>query len=631
MPFIRCSARMSFYPSIARISTISPCVAARGFGQYGLGKGRAIACARLSQLPNLRNSERCVSGSKLIGSSKTLAQTRDKTFKTQNYARQTKAPSTKEDRNGKAGRRNPALQRYISDVVVGSSAISDDEIDSDERTNLFDSHNRNQKRSSSKSASRNLEPVSSYDDFYGDDDSMNPNDVEKDLDDFMVMKDYQMELEEEESNKTRSRVFDGATSTSGNTLETRRGFIEQFGEYDNSSVLRVIRNRMTFYNSDTDEVMVQGLLAHVLNDSSSTTHKCLSAGITSFCRLPENRLQELASVELTSMFAKFLCRVADSLDTDTFCEGFVMLVRLHCTLLPAEIEILEKQCLNRMKSWDLDRMLLVSDCWLCLRQNKISYHQNMLSLATLYYGSELSAQHVTQMFYIIGMCKTVPAKGTVLKLLRIIQKSIGELSWLEMSAICFGLLKGGIPLSESSDKFLWALTRRFIYGLQSDQIDTYSATTIMRYISRRYHLDVDTFNVLATYLTPKINQNCAHIHVAQVAAAFAKTRMFHKALMDSIVSSVLYHRIPQRTKDIHLLLWSFGRFNYKPADSEKFFQLLIQTLHAKLASHVDYPLILLRCLVSLTFLEYYPTTLIDQAFSPDFLQICDGKKLIPYW
>ncbi|XP_072038102.1 FAST kinase domain-containing protein 5, mitochondrial-like [Amphiura filiformis] len=413
-------------------------------------------------------------------------------------------------------------------------------------------------------------------------------------------------------------------------------FMLQSSGYNNSCMVKVLKHQTKSYDAKTDDANVIQLVECCTKNHHKVPSNVLKAGVKSLCKIPADKLDILVGFELPFLLPKVACESVETLTSDVVCDLLLAMICLHCKLSSDEAEILDKECLKHLNSWDLKTMLLVSDCWLHLGPEfKLSYHEDMTELVVndIYYGTELTEQDVVQLFYIMRLSKTcLKVRGVYTKLLKIVTSSLNSLSWSEISNICFSMVKVKVFKEEQDRNFLNALSEKFIDGLRNKEVDMYATTGIMRCLARCYYEDEKAFDALAEYLTPIIqggqdadtSGNYTKLHIGHVAMAFAKVRMFHKPLMDAIVDHVLYSDSRHRTKDVNLILWAFGRLHYKPEEhSDRFFQQLIQELRFKEFSKEMYPETFLGSLVSLTFLGYYPDVLINQVFSPAYLQICD--------
>ena len=434
-----------------------------------------------------------------------------------------------------------------------------------------------------------------------------------------------MSLHDSEEDDTEdSNEFSGAY-----IHKHKRGFMTKSAEYSKSCVLNVLCSRMKCYNPEVDDSNTETLVNCVSNNEEISID-VLSKGVKSFTHLPAEKLDKYERInELPVLMTKYVSLLSHKCDSDVFCDALLTMVRLHCVPSRNEVSTLHQQCLKHLRSWDLHTMMLVSDCWIYLGQDKLSYHQEMTDVASsdLYYGDILTTQNVTQLLFTLSLCKTSPSPGVISKLLNIVRNCLGDMTWPEIGIICFALVKIRTPRDERSISFLTTLSKKFIRGLQASEIDMYAITQVMRCLSRCYFYDVPTFDALEASLTPivrdKPNQN--ELRVGHIAMAFAKVRMFYKPLMDAIIHHVDTNQRLCRTKDAHLLLQAFGRLYYKPQHSEQFFQYLVSFLNTRHSQIHSFPETLLGSLVALSFLEYYPAGLFDKAFSSEYLQQCEGK------
>ncbi len=416
-------------------------------------------------------------------------------------------------------------------------------------------------------------------------------------------------------------------------------FMLQADGYNNSCAKNVLENRTKYYDAETDDANVNRLV-DCLAEDHNVPLDILAEGVKSLCKVPDGKLDALVGLQMPYLLPQVVCRSVGHLASDVLRDVLLAMSRLHCKLSSDEVKVLDTECRRHLNSWDLKTMLLVSDCWLHLTPDvRISYHKEMVEVAAddVYYGTELTEKDVVQLFFIIRLSKTSPEnRGVISKLLRTAAESLNSLTWAEIANICFGMVKMTIFREELDRNFFNALSQKFIDGLRKKEIDMYCTNCIMRCLARCYFEDVETFDALAEYLTPVLqsgmqdtqtSEKYKQLHIGHIAMAYGKVRMFHKPLMDAIVDHVLYSDSRKRTKDIHLLLWAFGRLHYKPPEEiyDRFFNQLIQEVQCKVTLRDTYPETYLGTLVSLTFLGIYPDALINGVFSPTYLKICESE------
>ncbi|XP_071794157.1 FAST kinase domain-containing protein 5, mitochondrial-like [Asterias amurensis] len=398
----------------------------------------------------------------------------------------------------------------------------------------------------------------------------------------------------------------------------RRRFLSDSVEYRSSSLEVFKLQQQRCDNEDLERI--KNFVADSSRKISSYSSSELMDIISSLSRAPMSKISsDFFSVALLDL-SSYACGHVSDCTQEEFVDILVALYKMHAEVSLQELEAIEKECIKRLKSWDVNTSLFVSDWWIITRRKPTTFQREALNTLSSKVEN-LTLQNIIQVFYLIGEWQFVPSEDFFQKLADFVERHIDSLSWNEIGVICNAFLKSRSRILSRS--LQQAIKPRVSKELHNNDMDHYNLISTIRFFSRSYFHDWDLFEDIARSVTPRI-QEMAFLGPPHIAAAFAKVRHFNQPLMDAIADQAFQTADYIRFKDIWLLLWAFCRLNYQPVNSKQFFQGLIYQMLGK-PEQLSQPFLFLKSLVSLTFIEQYPTTLIDQAFSSECLHNCKEK------
>ncbi|XP_038078641.1 FAST kinase domain-containing protein 5, mitochondrial-like isoform X2 [Patiria miniata] len=395
----------------------------------------------------------------------------------------------------------------------------------------------------------------------------------------------------------------------------RRAFLSDSGAYRSSS-LEILKGQEKRYSSVDDERLERLMKDGSCEKISSLPSSEIIDFLGSLSRAPVTKLFSMLGLSLAEV-SDLACQNIQKCNDEEFCSVLIALCRLHpLSLSPENLEDLEKECERRLNTWDVNTMLLVSDWWIHIRR-KSSFNQLILRALSGKVG-EMTVANVVQTFYVIGECQYAPSEEFLQELADLSQQHLESFTWNEVGIMCNAFIKSRSRIL--SRPLQRAVSARICQDINSaNSLDHYNLVTAMRFISRAYFHSWRLFEDIARTLIPHV-AGMPYLVPPHIVTAFAKVRHFNKPLMDAVGMRALQATDSDvRLKDVWMLLWSFCRLNYHPPNSTNFFSDLIQHLVEK-SEQMDQPHQFMKSLVSLTFIEQYPSNLINRAFSPESLK-----------
>lgn len=367
-----------------------------------------------------------------------------------------------------------------------------------------------------------------------------------------------------------------------------------------------VHHFLTTLGEDGSEKISQGDVARNI--------RCLS-------ELPYTQRILMMKSSAMEYLGEYLCRAMPDMETETFVQSLLIFYWWDLSLSASQNTVIEKECLQRISSWDINTLLLVTDWWICMGgATSWTFHKEMLSILRTSW-TKLSAQQMVQTFYLCGQFKR-PAQPLVDKIVLLAEHFVDELSITEIATICNGMIKvaGWLPHNSILPAVISAALSKDIQ-LQTD-IEKYNVVTIMRFLGRSYHYDADLYIKLSKDLVPHIPE-MSYLALPHILGVFARAAFVSTPLFDEVLRC--FDHSKANLKDYYLTLWSFCRLNYTPDEFNSFLEAAVARIREKEEWTDDSAFLFVKTLVPLSFVGKYPVELIHRIFSPVYLKKYIGR------
>ncbi|XP_072167591.1 FAST kinase domain-containing protein 5, mitochondrial-like [Diadema setosum] len=409
-------------------------------------------------------------------------------------------------------------------------------------------------------------------------------------------------------------IEDGtAVSNSARASKVKqRAFLKESEDYQRASVacISIDQEQSTL----ADDRHLDHFLRK-LESGEELCHEDIINGLHRLLRLPAEKRQERIQLAAVNNLADVLCSSMAAMTTKEFVTSLLVFHWYDIPLTPHQNTIVEKECLRRMPSWDINTLFLVTDWWICKSGvTSWAFHDKMVARVRASW-TRLSPRHTVQAFYLCGQFKS-PNQDVMEKLLHLAERIVDNLSLTEVATICNGIIKmsGRLP-PRSILPAVIASSLSLNLQLETD-LDQYNVVTIMRFLGRSYYYEKNLFYKLAKKLEPCI-ANLDQLALPHIAAVFARARLLPESLFAEILRCFNHSRAS--LKDYFLTIWAFCRLNFHSMQFENFLDEVITRIEKEEAWTREAAFMFVKTLVPLSFIGQYPQKLLDRAFSPAYL------------
>ncbi|KAL7835097.1 hypothetical protein SRHO_G00293440 [Serrasalmus rhombeus] len=288
-------------------------------------------------------------------------------------------------------------------------------------------------------------------------------------------------------------------------------------------------------------------------------------------------------------------------------------VRLGLSHSHSILGLYETEFGRRASKMDLYQLLLVADLWRCLGRSVPHYLERLCDCISQSF-SQMGPPELVQFLYILGEGRRCPAH-LVQPLEGILMRHLDKLKAEEVGAVCLGLFKSQISLSEEA-------ARRVVDRACSvlEQMSDFGMVNVLK-LMRFSHLDhlpwLEALGLEVPRRAPQMGVQ-GLMHVALACSALH----YHD---DRILLAVAEHLPPVashcRSKDAAKLLWAFGTLGVLPNQCPDLYPCLTEILREREAEaeFQRFPEHLLTALLGLAFAGQFPTDLLRVALSPEFV------------
>ncbi|XP_071840442.1 FAST kinase domain-containing protein 5, mitochondrial-like isoform X5 [Apostichopus japonicus] len=191
-----------------------------------------------------------------------------------------------------------------------------------------------------------------------------------------------------------------------------------------------------------------------------------------------------------------------------------------------------------------------------------------------------------------------------------------DLSFVEIATVCTAFYKSNY--NHSSLDFM-NLLRDVLFASDLWRHPSYHIVGILKVFCHNYYGYSSLFERLGDQIAKEAHRYPIK-SIMQFVVIFATLHNFHKDLMD-VASREVLQKIEQcRSKDVAKIIWSFVTLNYEPTD----WKLVVDVLQARVEElgeeMATFPIYFISFLLSLAYINVYPSDLLKKVFSDGFLQ-----------
>lgn len=281
---------------------------------------------------------------------------------------------------------------------------------------------------------------------------------------------------------------------------------------------------------------------------------------------------------------------------------------------------LDYECVCRLKNWDINRKLLVSDYWFYLRLNRISKYNRSLIFDMLDNLNLLSNSQVVQLMFYINLQRKLPQvqMGNLEKKLKTVLNSV---SIEEIGIVCLGFFKTENKFTDFDT--IQSIINCFLRDL--GQINNVTIVSILKFLKKSLHL-----SHVESYL-PLLHKCVSHIPkwdiLASVHLALLATEchIYHPLLLNSVTEKFVTEIQSARIKDCTKLLQCLSHFSYFP--ESKFHELFFEEIfkESRQTEIEIHPQVLPYSVLYYAYLGHYNFDFLHRVLDPEFRNYCNHK------
>ncbi|GFR18853.1 FAST kinase domain-containing protein 5, mitochondrial [Trichonephila clavata] len=399
---------------------------------------------------------------------------------------------------------------------------------------------------------------------------------------------------------------------------------KRFQERENEHAHNIMSNINSYANSVVKNpvTLKNGLLNSYSSEVSSLREVNRFAEVTHQAVLHDLSLEDEHFSEVIRYLVQKLPYVSDA--------ELIQIIHFLCLWKPSPKSYstnfkliwnaLDYECVRRLKNWDVDRKLLVSDYWFHLRLNRISQYNRSLIIDMLENLNLLSNNQVVQLMFYINLQRKLPQilMKNLEEKLRIV---INSVSIEEIGIVCLGFFKTENKLTDFNT--IQSIINVFCRDLE--KTNNVTIVSILKFLKKSLHLShVDSYLPLLHKCISHIPKwdILASVHLALLAT---ECRIYHPLLLNTVTEKFVAEIRSARIKDCTKLLQCLSHFNYFPESKfhELFFEEIFKESHqAEIEIH---PQILVYAALYYAYLGHYNLDLLHRVLDPEFRNYCYHK------
>lgn len=391
------------------------------------------------------------------------------------------------------------------------------------------------------------------------------------------------------------------------------------------------RCRPEYRNMTHDLSQSQHSSAIDLNEALLLLHKVSvlkgsigPSDVTNFlCKLGQLPHERSAVVRGDTRFNMLLRYSVESLQTFTHQQLLDILkafVNLRLPYSHSLLGLFETEFCRRANGMELHQLLLAADLWRCLGRSVPQYLERLFDSINQYFN-QMGPPELVQLLYIIGEGRR--CSDTIIQPIEsLLMRHLNQLKAEELGAVCLGLFKAQIRLSERS-------ARRLVDGSHAvvKDMSDFAIVNVLKLMRFSYldHLPwLEAMGCEIPGRAPQMGvQGLMHVVLACSALHYRDDRIL-LAVAEQL-PKVMVHC---RSKDAAKMLWAFGTLGVHPSQCPNLYPCLTAILRERQSEFQRFPEHLLTGLLGLAFVGQFPHDLISLALSTEFVnKACSSQEL----
>lgn len=283
---------------------------------------------------------------------------------------------------------------------------------------------------------------------------------------------------------------------------------------------------------------------------------------------------------------------------------------------------LDDACVERIASWDIDRILLVCDHWYILnlgKVNKFNWEANKKLGRRL---RKLAPHHLVQTMFYCNLLRS-PIVDMIGFEVNMVQ-SIGRMSIDEIAVMCMGFFKTQTPIK--NPVLITEIYRRLIQDLKTVQdISFVNVVKTLRYSSRLPHVEVmlELLDKLMAQIPRLSLMSCLHVLLLGT-----DMQVCHSDIVEAIL-----HRFDKdvpgtRLKEMERISFALGLFDFKSkcGIEKTISEKILAELKNRVPEIMKYPKCLPSTLHYLSYRGFVDAELISSVLDEQYLGLAYGRN-----
>lgn len=285
---------------------------------------------------------------------------------------------------------------------------------------------------------------------------------------------------------------------------------------------------------------------------------------------------------------------------------------------------LDDVCVDRIKNWNVEKLLYVADLWYALRLAKTCKYTWEMQKRIDRKLKKLPAHQLVQTMFYVNLCRK-----PVLDMFNLeynFNSSINQMSLGEISVMAMGFFKTETPLR--NQLLITEIYKRTMTDINSlHNIGLVNILKILRYSSKLQQTEL-----LQKFLDSLITQiprlsllSCLHI-----ALAGTDIQLCHKKSLEVIIDRFLKEIGTARLKDMERISFVMGLYNLQTTSKKEdlLCQAILKEIPKRIKEITKYPRCLPACLHYLSLKGFHSEKLINSVLDPKYLELAYGRNII---
>ncbi|XP_014484768.1 PREDICTED: uncharacterized protein LOC106749627 [Dinoponera quadriceps] len=314
-----------------------------------------------------------------------------------------------------------------------------------------------------------------------------------------------------------------------------------------------------------------------------------------------NNHQKLNDQDLITL-TRYLVPFCQYLIKEPFCQQFYKQLNL--------------ECVKRFMNLSVNNMLALCDTFYEMAH---SYKSEYIWYAIRKLGNKpqkLAPHHLIQVLFFLNVCRKLPIN--MYELEYHLEQCFDELTINEVGVAALGFFKTGTKI-----KSHWLLSRLMTRTIaELNYTDTVSIGAIAKLI--RYSMQLTEINKLKELIDAivPIESRLTLMTLNHIAHASTRVSLYHEELINTIIKRLNNELTTARIKDFERLIFYLTCFNVDP--NKSVYHNVIQELRAawytsRAQEIQQFPYVISRLLIFLSYVNLYPTDLIERVMASQFI------------